>query len=299
MNNQTFKSGFITIIGKPNVGKSTLMNALIGEKIAIVTNKPQTTRNKIRCILTESDFQAVFIDTPGIHDPKTKLGNFMVGSSVSAFSEADVILYLVEPTGKISKIDIGIIEKLKNVGANVFLIINKIDKIEKGELLGIISKYEKLLEFKEIVPISAVKKSGLDELIETIKNYLPEGPKYFPEDMLTDQPERQIAAEIIREKALMLLQEEIPHGIAVEIMSMKQRAGKDIVDIEATIYCEKDSHKGMVIGKGGEMLKSIGSRARADMERLLGSKIFLELWVRVKKDWRDSDFLLKNFGYKN
>ena len=298
MSNKTFKSGFITIIGKPNVGKSTLMNALIGEKIAIVTNKPQTTRNKIRCILTRDDFQVVFIDTPGIHDPKTKLGSFMVGSSVSTFSEADVILYLVEPTEKISKTDMGIIEKLKNTNSNVFLVINKIDKIEKAVLLSIISKYRELFEFQEILPVSAAKGSGLDMLIETFKKYLPEGPKYFPEDMLTDQPERQIAAEIIREKALILLQEEIPHGIAVEIMSMKKRQGKDIVDIEATVYCEKDSHKGMVIGKGGEMLKSIGSRARTDIERLLGSKIFLELWVRVKKDWRDSDFMLKNFGYK-
>ncbi|MCL2874197.1 MAG: GTPase Era [Defluviitaleaceae bacterium] len=296
--NKSFKSGFITIIGKPNVGKSTLMNALIGEKIAIVTNKPQTTRNKIRCILTEEEFQAVFIDTPGIHDPKTKLGNFMVGSSISAFSEADIILYLVEPTEKISKIDMSIIERLKNIKANIFLSINKIDKIERSELLSIIDKYQELFEFKEIIPISAAKRDGLENLTETIKQYLPIGPKYFPDDMLTDQPERQIAAEIIREKSLMLLQEEIPHGIAVEIMSMKQRPGKDIVDVEATIYCEKDSHKGMVIGKGGEMLKSIGSRSRADMERLLGSKIFLEIWVKVKKDWRNSDFLLKNFGYK-
>jgi len=274
------------------------MNALIGEKIAIVTNKPQTTRNKIRCILTEEEFQAVFIDTPGIHDPKTKLGNFMVGSSISAFSEADIILYLVEPTEKISKIDMSIIERLKNIKANIFLSINKIDKIERSELLSIIDKYQELFEFKEIIPISAAKRDGLENLTETIKQYLPIGPKYFPDDMLTDQPERQIAAEIIREKSLMLLQEEIPHGIAVEIMSMKQRPGKDIVDVEATIYCEKDSHKGMVIGKGGEMLKSIGSRSRADMERLLGSKIFLEIWVKVKKDWRNSDFLLKNFGYK-
>lgn len=296
---KNFKSGFVTIIGKPNVGKSTLMNALIGEKIAIVTNKPQTTRNKIRCILTQDDFQVVFIDTPGIHNPKTKLGSFMVGSSVSAFSEADIILYLVEPTEKISKIDLSIIERLKPVKSNVFLAINKIDKIERSELLRIIDKYSELFPFKEIVPISAAKNDGLENLKETIKNYLQAGPKYFPDDMLTDQPERQIAAEIIREKALILLQEEIPHGIAVEIMSMKTRPGSDIVDVSANIYCEKDSHKGMIIGKRGEMLKSIGSRARSDIERLLGSKIFLEIWVKVKKDWRNSEFLLKGFGYKS
>ncbi len=292
-----FYSGFVTLIGRPNVGKSTLMNCLIGEKIAITSHKPQTTRNKITSILTKEDFQCVFLDTPGIHKPKHKLGEFMVRSAENTFNEVDLVLMLIEPTEKVVEMDQYVIDRLENVKTPVVLVINKIDTIEREKLLQVIEAYRKLYSFAEVVPISAMKGSNTEELMRVIKKYLPEGPQYFPEDMVTDQPERQIASEIIREKALYLLQDEIPHGIAVEIMSMKKREDQNMVDVEATIYCEKDSHKGIVIGKQGAMLKKIGSLARRDMERLLGSPIYLELWVKVKKDWRDSDFLLKNFGY--
>lgn len=292
-----FNSGFVSLIGRPNVGKSTLMNCLIGEKIAITSHKPQTTRNKITSILTKEDFQCVFLDTPGIHRPKHKLGEFMVRSAENTFNEVDLVLMLIEPTEKIMDMDRYVIERLANVKTPVVLIVNKIDTVEKGKLFEVIDKYRTLYPFIEVVPISALKGTNAEELMLVIKKYLPEGPQYFPGDMITDQPERQIASEIIREKALYLLQEEIPHGIAVEIMSMKKRPDQNMVDVEATIYCEKDSHKGMIIGKQGAMLKKIGSNARRDMERLLGSPIYLQLWVKVKKDWRDSDFLLKNFGY--
>lgn len=292
-----FHSGFVTLIGRPNVGKSTLMNCLIGEKIAITSHKPQTTRNKITSILTKEDFQCVFLDTPGIHKPKHKLGEFMVRSAENTFNEVDLVLMLIEPTEKVMEMDQYVIDRLENVKTPVVLVINKIDTIEREKLLQVIEAYRKLYTFAEVVPISAMKGSNTDALMDVIKKYLPEGPQYFPEDMVTDQPERQIASEIVREKALYLLQDEIPHGIAVEIMSMKKREGQNMVDVEATIYCEKDSHKGIIIGKQGAMLKKIGSLARRDMERLLGSPIYLELWVKVKKDWRDSDFLLKNFGY--
>lgn len=292
-----FHSGFVTLIGRPNVGKSTLMNCLIGEKIAITSHKPQTTRNKITSILTKADFQCVFLDTPGIHKPKHKLGEFMVRSAENTFNEVDLVLMLIEPTEKVVEMDQYVIDRLENVKTPVVLVINKIDTIEREKLLQVIEAYRKLYTFAEVVPISAMKGSNTDALMDVIKKYLPEGPQYFPEDMVTDQPERQIASEIVREKALYLLQDEIPHGIAVEIMSMKKREGQNMVDVEATIYCEKDSHKGIIIGKQGAMLKKIGSLARRDMERLLGSPIYLELWVKVKKDWRDSDFLLKNFGY--
>ncbi len=292
-----FHSGFVALIGRPNVGKSTLMNCLIGEKIAITSHKPQTTRNKITSILTKEDFQCVFLDTPGIHKPKHKLGEFMVRSAENTFNEVDLVLMLIEPTEKVMEMDQYVIDRLENVKTPVVLVINKIDTIERERLLEIIETYRKLYSFIEVVPISAMKGSNTDELMQVIKKYLPEGPQYFPGDMITDQPERQLASEIIREKALYLLQDEIPHGIAVEIMSMKKRQDQNMVDVEATIYCEKDSHKGMIIGKQGTMLKKIGSQARRDMERLLGSPIYLQLWVKVKKDWRDSDFLLKNFGY--
>ncbi|KXL54489.1 GTPase Era [Anaerotignum neopropionicum] len=292
-----FHSGFVTLIGRPNVGKSTLMNCLIGEKIAITSHKPQTTRNKITSILTKEDFQCVFLDTPGIHKPKHKLGEFMVRSAENTFNEVDLVLMLIEPTEKVMEMDQYVIDRLENVKTPVVLVINKIDTIEREKLLQVIEAYRKLYSFTEVVPISAMKGSNTDELMRVIKKYLPEGPQYFPEDMVTDQPERQIASEIIREKALYLLQDEIPHGIAVEIMSMKKRQDQNMVDVEAIIYCEKDSHKGIIIGKQGAKLKKIGSLARRDMERLLGSPIYLELWVKVKKDWRDSDFLLKNFGY--
>ena len=292
-----FYSGFVSLVGRPNVGKSTLMNCLIGEKIAIISSKPQTTRNKIQSVLTKEDFQIVFIDTPGIHKPKHKLGQYMVKSAENALNEVDIILMLVEPFNKINEMDKFVIEKFKNVKTPIVLVINKIDTVDNEKLLSCINAYKEAYNFKEIVPVSAINGNNVDELLKVIKQYLPEGPKYFPDDMITDQPERQIAAEIIREKALYLLQDEIPHGIAVEITTMKKRNDKNLVDVLATIYCEKDSHKGIIIGKQGAMLKRIGSKARRDIENLLGSPIYLEIWVKVKKDWRDSDFLLKNFGY--
>ena len=292
-----FHSGFVALIGRPNVGKSTLMNCLIGEKIAITSHKPQTTRNKITSILTKEDFQCVFLDTPGIHKPKSKLGEYMMRSAETTFNEVDLVLMLIEPTTEVQTMDEYVLERIKNVKTPVVLVINKIDTVERETLLEVISVYSKAYPFAEVVPISAMKDRNTGELLSVIRKYLPEGPQYFPADMVTDQPERQIASEIIREKALYLLQDEVPHGIAVEIMSMKKRPDKDIVDVQATIYCEMDSHKGIIIGKQGAMLKRIGSTARYDMQRLLGSPIYLQLWVKVKKDWRDSDFLLKNFGY--
>lgn len=294
---EKFYSGFITLAGKPNVGKSTLMNCLMGEKIAITSYKPQTTRNKIHAILTRDNYQMIFIDTPGIHRPKSKLGTYMMRSVENALSQVDVCLFLVEPYEKISERDRFALNKLKKVDTPVFLVINKIDTVEKSKLLAVIDEYSKLYDFAEVIPVSALKGQNTDELIKNILKYLPEGPMYFPEDMVTDQPERQIISEIVREKALLLLKEEIPHGIAVEVNSMKKREGRDLVDVEVTIYCEKDTHKGIIIGKRGEMLKKIGMRARQDAENLLGSPIYLKIWVKVKKDWRDSDFLLKNFGY--
>ncbi|MBM6829526.1 GTPase Era [Anaerotignum lactatifermentans] len=293
-----FYSGFVSLVGRPNVGKSTLMNCLIGEKIAITSSKPQTTRNKITSILTKEDLQCVFLDTPGIHKPRHKLGEYMVRSAENTFKEVDLVLFLVEPTETVGELDRFVMEKLENVKTPVVLVINKIDTVaDKETLLGIIDTYRKLYPFQEVVPISAATGSNTEELLRVIRRFLPEGPQYFPADMVTDQPERQIASEIIREKALYLLQDEIPHGIAVEIMSMKKRPDQDMVDVQALIYCERDSHKGIIIGKNGAMLKKIGSFARRDMERLLGSRIYLQIWVKVKKDWRDSDFLLKNFGY--
>ena len=296
---KSFKSGFVSLIGRPNVGKSTLMNSLIGEKIAIISNKPQTTRNRIQAILTEDDFQAVFIDTPGIHKPKNKLGNFMLKSAETTLNEVDIVLYLIEPFEKIKDSDKAILEKLQNVKTPVFLIINKIDTVNREDLLSVIDAYRKEYSFKEIIPISALKETNKKDLLKAIFDYLPEGPQYFPADMVTDQPERALVAEIIREKALYLLQDEIPHGIAVEITAMKKREDKELVDVDAVVYCEKNSHKGIVIGKQGAMLKKIGSNARRDIQRLLGCPINLQIWVRVKDNWRDNDFLLKNFGYNS
>ncbi len=292
-----FKSGFVTLIGRPNVGKSTLMNHLVGEKLAIISKKPQTTRNKITTILTKDDFQAVFIDTPGLHTPKSKLGEFMVKSAENTMNEVDVVLYLVEPFENINENDRNIIDRLNKVKTDVFLVINKVDTVEKTKVLEVIEAYSNLYEFKEIIPISAATGNNVAELEKQIKKYLPQGPMFFPEDMITDQPEKQIVAELVREKALRLLNDEIPHGIAVEVMSMRKRKDQEIVDIEVTIYCEKNSHKGIIIGKNGSKLKDIGQRARADIEKLLGSKVNLKTWVKVKKDWRDSDFLMKSFGY--
>ena len=292
-----FKSGFVTLIGRPNVGKSTLMNMLIGEKISIISSKPQTTRNKIQTILTTDNAQVVFIDTPGLHTAKSKLGEYMVKSAETTMNDVDLVLYLIEPFEKIKDSDKAILDRLKNVTTPVFFVINKIDTINKEELFKVISSYKEVYDFKEIIPISALKQQNKEDLLKHIEKYLPEGPKYFPEDMITDQPEKQIVSEIIREKALYLLQEEIPHGIAVEVTSMKKRKEKDIYDIDATIYCERDSHKGIIIGKQGSMLKKIGTNARKDIQRFLGASINLQLWIKVKKGWRDNDFLLKNFGY--
>ena len=293
--NAAFKAGFATLIGRPNVGKSTLMNKLIGQKIAITSNKPQTTRNRIQTVYTSEDGQIVFLDTPGIHKAKNKLGDYMVGVAQRTLSEVDVILWLVEPTNYIGAGEQYIIEQLKKTKTPVILVINKIDTIKKDEVLPFIDTYRKELDFAEIVPVSALKGDNTDTLISCIMKYLPYGPAFYDEDTITDQPMRQIVSELIREKALRCLDEEIPHGVAVSIESMKYR--KNICDIEATIVCERDSHKGIIIGKGGSMLKKIGSTARPDIEDLLEMQVNLQLWVKVKKDWRDSDFLLKNFGY--
>ena len=289
------KSGFVSIIGRPNAGKSTLLNALNGEKLAVVSDKPQTTRNTITGIYTDKDKQIVFLDTPGLHKPKTKLGEFMMKEAENAISAVDVVLLVVEPGHDHDNENI--IEGLKGIDAPVLLIINKIDSYEKENLLEIIAKYSGLFEFAEIIPISAKNGDGVKLVMNAICDRLEEGPMYFPEDMITDQPEKQIAAEIVREKALWCLDKEVPLGIAVEISSFKEN-NKGILEIGATIYCEKSSHKGIIIGKNGAMLKKIGSLARRDMERFFDGKIFLELWVKVKEGWRDSDFLLRNFGYE-
>ena len=295
MENRKFKSGFATLIGRPNVGKSTLMNTLIGQKIAITSNKPQTTRNRIQTVYTCEVGQIVFLDTPGIHKAKNKLGDYMVNVAQRTLSEVDVILWLVEPSDYIGAGEKHIIEQLKKTNTPVILVINKIDTVKKELILTYIDAYRKELDFAEIVPVSALKKDGLEVLIECIMKYLPYGEPFYDEDTVTDQPMRQIVAELIREKALKCLEEEIPHGIAVTIEQMKYR--KRIVDIEATIVCERDSHKGIIIGRQGSMLKKIGSMARPDIEELVEKQVNLKLWVKVKKDWRDSDFLLKNFGY--
>ncbi len=293
--NPAYKSGFVTLIGRPNVGKSTLMNHLIGQKIAITSNKPQTTRNRIQTVYTSQEGQIVFVDTPGIHKAKNKLGNYMVNVAERTLSEVDVILWLVEPSNFIGAGERHIIEQLQKVHTPVILVINKVDTVKKEELLPYIDTYRKQMDFQEIVPVSALKGDNTDTLISCIMKYLPYGPAFYDEDTVTDQPMRQIVAELIREKALRLLEEEIPHGIAVSIEKMSYR--KRICDIEATIICERDSHKGIIIGKGGSMLKKIGSAARPDIEELLELQVNLQLWVKVKKDWRDSDFLMKNYGY--
>ena len=291
-----FKSGFVTIIGRPNVGKSTLMNRLIGQKIAITSNKPQTTRNRIQTVYTDMEKgQIVFVDTPGIHKAKNKLGEYMVNVAEHTLSEVDVILWLVEPSNFVGAGEQHIVEQLKKVTTPVILIINKVDTVEKDKVLEYIDTYRKLYDFAEIIPTSALRGQNMDDVIDSIFKYLPYGPQFYDEDTITDQPERQIVAELIREKALHSLNEEIPHGIAVAIDRMKYR--RKIVDIDATIICERDSHKGIIIGKQGAMLKKIGSTARYEIERMLDCQVNLQLWVKVKKDWRDSDFLIRNFGY--
>lgn len=292
----SYKAGFVSIIGRPNVGKSTLMNYIIGQKIAITSNKPQTTRNRIRTVYTCDRGQIVFVDTPGIHKSKNKLGDYMVSVARKSIVDVDAVIWIVEPTTYIGAGELSIIEELKKAkDVAVFLVINKMDTIKKDEVLSVIDTYSKQMEFAEIIPVSAKTGKGVQELIDCLLDYLPEGDAFFDEDTITDQPERQIAAELIREKALWCLEDEIPHGIAVTIESMN--FDKKLCSIDATIVCERESHKGIIIGKGGSMLKKIGSLARPDIEDMLEMKVFLQLWVKVRKDWRDSDLLMKNYGY--
>ncbi|HHV98511.1 MAG TPA: GTPase Era [Clostridiaceae bacterium] len=294
----TFKSGFVAVIGRPNVGKSTLINRLTGEKVSIISDKPQTTRNAIRAIITEEDCQIVFIDTPGIHKPKNKLGEYMVTVATDTMNEVDAIIYIVEATDvKPGPGDMHIIQQLKEVRTPIILLINKIDLVEKEKLLYLISEYKDKLDFESIIPISAATGEGTDLIMNELKKILPEGPKYFPEDMLTDQTERILVAELIREKILHFLSEEVPHGVGVEVVSFTEREEKNLIDIQANIYCEKESHKGILIGKQGKMLKKIGMTARQEIENILGSKVFLQLWVKVKPDWRNSNQMLKILGY--
>ena len=292
------KSGFVTLIGRPNVGKSTLMNHLIGQKIAITSSKPQTTRNRIQTVYTDERGQIVFVDTPGIHKAKNRLGEYMVNVAEHTLSEVDVILWLVEPSTFIGAGERHIAEQLNKAKQPVILVINKIDTLKnQQEILTFMDAYKDICPFAEIVPVSALKKRNVDELTKVIFQYLPYGPQFYDEDTVTDQPMRQIAAELVREKALRLLEEEIPHGIAVTVEKMSERKN-GIMDIEATIVCERDSHKGIIIGKGGSMLKRIGSAARRDIEEMMETKVNLQLWVKVRKEWRDHELLMKNYGYR-
>ena len=297
--NENFKSGFVALVGRPNVGKSTLMNHLIGQKIAITSEKPQTTRNRIQTVYTDKRGQIIFLDTPGIHKAKNKLGQYMVNVAEGTLNEVDVIMWLVEPTTYIGAGEQHIAELLSKVKTPVILAINKINTVKDEEIIAkAINTYKNVCPFAEIVPVSALRNQNTDKMTELLFQYLPYGPQYYDEDTVTDQPMRQIAAELIREKALRLLQDEIPHGIAVTIEQMKER-DNGIFDIEATIVCERDSHKGIIIGKGGAMLKRIGSQARREIENLMGAKVNLQLWVKVRKEWRDSELYMKNYGYFN
>lgn len=296
MKEQGYKSGFVTLIGRPNVGKSTLMNHLIGQKIAITSKKPQTTRNRIQTVYTDERGQIVFLDTPGMNRAKNKLGEYMLSVAQNTLKEVDVILWLVEPTTFVGENEKYIVEQLKKVKTPVILIVNKMDTVEQKELDKAIAVYKQLLDYEKIIPVSALRSRNLDTVIDTIMNKLPEGPQYYDEDTITDQPMRQIVAELIREKALRLLEQEIPHGIAVTIEQMKRREN-GLYDIDASIICEKASHKGIIIGKNGSMLKKIGSTARRDVEQMLEARVNLQIWVKVRKEWRDSDIFLKNFGY--
>ncbi|KGM97902.1 GTPase Era [Clostridium novyi A str. 4552] len=292
-----FKSGFISIIGRPNVGKSTLTNEILGEKLSIVSCRPQTTRNNIRAVLTRDDYQLVFLDTPGIHKPRHKLGEYMVKAAETSTDEVDLIVFITTPEGEISKGDELILENIKNTKKPVFLVINKIDENPQELVAETLQKYSEYMDFAEIIPISARKSKNVDTLLNLMIKYMPEGPKYYPEDMITDVQERFVVSEIIREKALKLLSEEVPHGIAVEIISMKQTK-RGTYHIDANLLCEKDSHKGIIIGKGGQKLKKISTYARQDIEKFLSNKVNLKVWVKVKKEWRDSNFMLKELGYK-
>lgn len=296
MNNK-FKSGFCAIIGMPNVGKSTLLNTIAGQKIAIISDKPQTTRNKILAVYSTDDVQIMFTDTPGIHNPKNKLGEFMVKTAKDSMRDTDVVIFVVDASKGIRSNEREIAENIDKLGVPAILVINKIDLIKKEDLLPMIADFSSMNEFEDIIPISAKEKDGVDSLLSVLRNYLEEGPMFYDEETVTDQPEKAIAAEIIREKLLWLLEEEVPHGIAIEITRMREKPR--ITEIHATIYCEKKSHKGIIIGKNGEMLKKIGTLAREDIEKMLAKKVFLQLWVKIKTDWRNSDFLIKNFGYKD
>ena len=292
-----FKSGFVSIVGRPNSGKSTLMNNVVGEKIAIMSDKPQTTRNTIQAVYTDEEAQVVFLDTPGIHKPKNKLGEFMVKSATDAFKNVDLVLFVVDESKKIGPGDRKIIDDLKNIKTPVVLVLNKIDQLNEEELFDLMKMYNAEGVFEQIVPISALKGRNINELLKVIKSHLEEGPKYFPDYMITDQPERVLVSELIREKVLHYIHDEVPHGVAVEIERMKSRKDKEIVDISAVIYCERDSHKGIIIGKNGRKLKGIGKSARADIELLLGSQANLQLWVKVKENWRNLQNYVSNFGY--
>lgn len=297
MTKENYKSGFVALVGRPNVGKSTLMNHLIGQKIAITSDKPQTTRNRIQTVYTDERGQIIFLDTPGIHKAKNKLGQYMVSVAEGTLSEVDVVLWLVEPGTFIGAGEQHIAELLKKVKTPVILVINKVDTVKNREdILKFIDAYKNVCEFAEIVPASALKGENMDTMLKLLFQYLPYGPRYYDEDTVTDQPMRQIAAELVREKALRLLEDEIPHGIAVTVEKMTERKN-GMFDIEATIICEKDSHKGIIIGKGGAMLKKIGSAARREIENLMGARVNLQLWVKVRKEWRDSELYMKNYGY--
>ncbi|WMJ17137.1 GTPase Era [Geobacillus proteiniphilus] len=298
MRKEGYKSGFVAIIGRPNVGKSTFLNRVIGQKIAIMSDKPQTTRNKIQGVYTDDDAQIIFIDTPGVHKPKHKLGDFMMKVALNALREVDLILFMVNAEEGFGRGEAFIIERLKEVDTPVFLVINKIDRVHPDELLPLIDRYKDLHPFAEIVPISALEGNNVDRLLEQIKERLPEGPQYYPPDQITDHPEQFIIAELIREKALHLTREEVPHSIAVVVERIERREGSPTVYISAVIVVERDSQKGIIIGKQGRMLKEIGQWARADIEALLGSRVFLELWVKVQKDWRNRLAQLRDFGFR-
>ncbi|HJB80741.1 GTPase Era [uncultured Flavonifractor sp.] len=292
------KSGMISIVGRPNVGKSTLTNALVGEKIAIVSNKPQTTRNRISAVVNRGECQYVFLDTPGLHKARTRLGDYMVKVVKESVADVDAILLLVEPIPHIGGPEAELIARIKQLGVPSILVINKMDTVEKEALLAVMQTYGQAHDFNAILPISAKQNEGVNELLDLLAEFLPEGPQLFPDDMVTDQPERQVCAEIIREKLLLCLDKEIPHGTAVEITRFSER-DNEIIDLDATIYCEKASHKGIIIGKGGAMLKKISTLARTDIEAFMGTKVFLQTWVKVKEGWRDSLNLIHNFGYRD
>lgn len=293
---KVFRSGFVSIIGRPNVGKSTLLNTFLKQKVVIMSDKPQTTRNAIRGVLTGKDFQIVFIDTPGIHKPKHRLGEYMVNTAIRTLEEVDAILFMTD-SKDIGPGDDYILGILKKIKTPVILVLNKIDLLSREEIDGIIKKYRADMDFYDVIPISALHQANLDNLLDTLKGIMPEGPKYYPDDIVTDQPERFIITELVREKILHLLEQEVPHGIAVDVEGIEERKEKELIYIRVTIYCEKESHKGIIIGKNGRMLKEIGRLARLDIENLLGAKVFLDLWVKVKRDWRNKQDFLKNLGY--